>query len=1207
MKPNYYAKMSRKLKVFWEKVSTCILIGLVSLSFILGQTLQDDRELELVIETSHTERVESVAISQNRKLLASTGGNIIIRDATNGKFVKQLGGEENQGFVVFSPDGTILASCDERKLTLWNIDTGKPQKIWNGEFYGVNQIAFSPNGKILATTNFEGSITIWDIEKGRINKFRAHDTALSVAFSPDGSVLATSGEDKEFPIKIWDVKTWKLLRSLKGHQENNLGAVRVWSVEFSPDGKTIATSSFDNTVKLWNWNSSEILQTFQGHSDLSRAIAFSPDGQILATSGDGHIKLWNTKTGELVIPLGEKQSKKFPDAVLSLKFSSDGKTLISCNTDSYTASDAGFNFWDIKTGKLIQTFASKRIFSVTPSSDGNNLAINFGAEIKLLDLANIQSVKTLKGHSKEIWEVSISPDGRTLASASADKTIKLWDVLSGNELSTIKGHSEEVRAVAFSPDGKILASGSRDNTIKIWNVNNNLEIKTLQQGNLAEKFDNQVMSVVFSPDGKLLASGSWRKVQIWDVISGANVKTLPVDSGWIRELKFSPDGKILMARSRDEIDLFDLTTNVEFKPENLPEWVTSNIFTLLNGKKMKISTEGSTLKLLNYSDSKEIVKIALLEENNWAVITPNGRFDASEGAMNLMHYTFGLEIINLEQLKETYYAPGLLQILLGFSNETLLPVEPLKDIKLYPEIIEQKFDSNTGKLNFKLKNRGGGIGKIEVFVNGIRIVADTRDENLKRNPIVALNQIISLTVDLPATSFLKGVENQIKIITSNYIKEKGKGNIQSRGTEIVYIDPVEELSLPNFYAIVGGVSDYAGKEIDLRFAAEDAEKFSNALRLGANRLFCPSQSAECMNKINITTLSTAREKLEEQPTKENFKKAFADIAAKAKPEDILVVYLSGHGATLKRPSDTYFYLTKEARSLETTYLDETFQNVAISNEEVTDWLTPNTENPNDIFIKAQKRVIIIDTCAAGNFAKNEGEKGGDNLTMDQIRAIEFLNKNTGTIIIMGSTGNRRSYEIASFNGGLLTYALLEGMQGSGLQKPTDNIDVRLLFEYAAMRVPQLAKIWMLEQRPIIKQPAGNNFIIGQMTNTEKQQISLPQPKPLMLRPLLTNSETDDDDLDLIPQLGKMLDAESSYDIAKKRYGAEPIWVYRDNDIIPGGLKITGKYTFKDENVTLIARLRRDNKTIHEFPAFVGKKDEVINKLIIALRKQINLF
>jgi len=472
-----------------------------------------------------------------------------------------------------------------------------------------------------------------------------------------------------------------------------------------------------------------------------------------------------------------------------------------------------------------------------------------------------------------------------------------------------------------------------------------------------------------------------------------------------------------------------------------------------------------------------------------------------------------------------------------------------------------------------------------------------------------MDAIVSLVVDLKDASFVKGQENQIKVVTSNYLKEIGKGNIQSRGSEIVYLDQgKEELTLPNLYAIVGGVSDYgpnSGNEIkdslDLRFAAKDAEDLSNALRLGANRLLCPSNKPECFGKINITTLSTARQNQNEQPTKENFRKAFAAIAAKAKPEDILVVYLSGHGVTHGTDTDSYFYLTKESRSQSKAELAKTFQTAAISNQELTDWLTPNAENPNDIYVKALKQLIILDTCAMGNFVDWKKDK---DLSGDQIRAMDFLKDKTGTFVLMGSAANRPSYEAGRYGQGLLTYSLLEGIKGSALQKATEYIDVRILLDYAEKRVPELGKDLQLDQRPIIKQPSGTTFVIGQMTDAEKQKINLPSPKPMLLRPLLTNPEMGDDDLKFIPALRKRLDAESSFEVMKRSGQGEPVLVYIDDDNFPGAIRVTGTYSVAGDTVRVTAFLRKDGKTIANLPEIVGEKEEIVEKLLALIRTEL---
>lgn len=304
-------------------------------------------------------------------------------------------------------------------------------------------------------------------------------------------------------------------------------------------------------------------------------------------------------------------------------------------------------------------------------------------------------------------------------------------------------------------------------------------------------------------------------------------------------------------------------------------------------------------------------------------------------------------------------------------------------------------------------------------------------------------------------------------------------------------------------------------------------------------------------------------------------------------------------------TDTYFYLTKEARSTSKTDLETNFQTVAISNAELIDWLTPNKDDPNDIYIKALKQVVILDTCSAGNFAREDWKKDRDGLTGDQIRAMEFLKDKTGTFVLMGSAANAVSYEANSYNQGLLTFALLEGMKGFALQKATENIDIRLLFDYAEKRVPELAKAVSLEQRPVIKQPSGNTFVIGQITDAEKKNIKLPQPKPMLLRPLLTNPETGDDDLKLIPALRKMFDAESSYEVIKQRGETEPILIYIDDDSFPNAIRVTGTYSVEGKNIRIKAFLRRDNKTIATLPEIsADSKEKVLDELLKVVRAEL---
>ncbi|MEH2303969.1 protein kinase domain-containing protein [Nostoc sp.] len=271
------------------------------------------------------------------------------------------------------------------------------------------------------------------------------------------------------------------------------------SVAFSPDGQILASASSDRTIKLWNVTTGKLLQSLLGHSNSVNSVAFSPDGQTLASaSSDGTIKLWNVTTGKLLQSLlGHSNS------VNSVAFSPDGQTLASGG--SY---DGTIKLWNVTTGTLLQIFP---------------------------------------GHFHWVNSVAFSPDGQTLANGSHDGTIKLWNVTRGTLLKTISGHSDSVNSVAFSPDGQTLASGgSYDGTIKLWNVTTGTLLQILQG------HSNLVNSVVFNPDGKTLASGSYDKtIKLWNVTTAREIQTLPGDYNLVNSVAFSPSGQILTSGSSD--------------------------------------------------------------------------------------------------------------------------------------------------------------------------------------------------------------------------------------------------------------------------------------------------------------------------------------------------------------------------------------------------------------------------------------------------------------------------------------------------------------------------------------------------------------------------------------------------------------------------------------------------------------------------------
>ena len=281
-----------------------------------------------------------------------------------------------------------------------------------------------------------------------------HDSAVEgVAFSPDGRLLATASMDKT--ARLWDPATGDCLRTLTGHDGE------VFGVAFSPDGRLLATASMDKTARLWDPATGDCLRTLTGHDGDVYGVAFNPDGRLLATSSDDHkARLWDPATGDCLRTLTGHDGE-----VWGVAFSPDGRLLATASDDK-TA-----RLWDPATGDCLRTLTGHdgEVFGMAFSPDGRLLATaSDDKTARLWDPATGDCLRTLTGHDGEVFGMAFSPDGRLLATASMDKTARLWDPATGDCLRTLTGHDGEVVGVAFSPDGRLLATASFDETARLW-------------------------------------------------------------------------------------------------------------------------------------------------------------------------------------------------------------------------------------------------------------------------------------------------------------------------------------------------------------------------------------------------------------------------------------------------------------------------------------------------------------------------------------------------------------------------------------------------------------------------------------------------------------------------------------------------------------------------------------------------------------------
>ena len=1035
--------------------------------FFLSVAISNAQDIETVVQRGHYAAVKAVAFTPDGKYLltGSRDKSIKLWDFESGREVRSyLGHKSTVNDIDITSDGKyFVSSSADRTAKYWEISTGKLIRSFDIHKDYVTEVKLSEDDKVLFTGGYDFKAYLWNVATGdtirsfKVDPDKGLGYGVSAAFHPNGRFLAIGNDNST--TRVIDLKSDKEFYVNKPSSGSCGGCGT--SVSYAQKGSYLIMAPNKGRIKVQDIEVEKITE-IETYIDEYQMVAMNHQGDAILALGEDSLKLYSWPSAKLIyaIDLG------FSAEATGAAFSPDGKNIV------VVSDDQSMNIYDAEHGKLIKKMGGylvtmdkagldydansrwdyyikkytdlKNDFAISP--DGKYLAKGKISDIvRLWDIKSGKLIREFHGHEKAVLCMAFTPDGEKLVTGSADKTIRVWDVETGEELNVLKGHWEVVFSLNINKEGTKIISGSWDSNARVWDLNTGelLESYPYDQASpyQIEFYGNDIYAIVagldktlkmyeldsktevtnfightdvinaFSvhPDQNTLASVSWDgRLKCWNMFTGLQNWRVQYEEA-LFAVRFNHQGNILaVGGGNRDIEFRDAKNGNLIKTLKGHQAAVTNLSFTQDDKLLISSSEDGMIKIWNVESASEIITYIILNDKDWMVISPEGFFNGTPDAFDKVAFVKGMKSYSANQFFDQYYQPDLLdKVFSSVKNGNInlndrLQKSPPPTIQLMTPHAGEVFKTDKASVILKVTDQGGGIDEISLMNNGKAIKIENQE---RKGNVVIVNQDVNL---VPG-------RNEISAVAFS------NGRVQS-DREKVAVSMEGKLN-STLYLVSIGINKYKNEDLNLNYAAADAEGFSEIISQKSKSLF---------DRVEVISLQ------DENATRSEIMNKLDLLSKVVKPQDVLFFYYAGHGSMVDSdfyfiPSDNVKLYNKDKLSKEAIYAGDIQQKLKS--------------------IAALKQVLIIDACQSGGSVEVLASRGAE-----EEKALAQLSRSTGTHVLASAGSDQSAIEFKELGHGLFTYVLLQALSGEADGAPKDGkITVYELKSYVEDQVAEYSR------------------------------------------------------------------------------------------------------------------------------------------------------